>query len=111
MLLACDSTKRLGLGSRMIRRMAEIGRDHGLDALIAAVRPTLKHLYPLTPTERYIGWRRADETHFDPWLRTHERLGAEIVKVAPQSTTSPGSLTEWDRGRQIAFPETSAYVV
>jgi hypothetical protein len=36
----------------MIRRMAEIGRDHGLDAPIAPVRPTLKHLYPLTPMER-----------------------------------------------------------
>ena len=32
-----------GLSRRMIERMAEIGRDHGLDTLIAPVRPTLKH--------------------------------------------------------------------
>src|SRR5215207_4962218 len=54
----------------------------------------------LTPTERYIGWRRADGTHFDPWLRTHERLGAEIVEVAPQSTTAPGSVAEWEEWRR-----------
>jgi hypothetical protein len=47
----------------MIERMAEIGRDHGLDTLIAPVRPTLKHRYPLTPIERYLSWRRPDGTH------------------------------------------------
>jgi GNAT superfamily N-acetyltransferase len=99
------------LSSRMISRMAEIGRDHGLDTLIAPVRPTLKERYPLAPMERYIGWRRSDGAHFDPWLRTHERLGAEIVKVAPQSTSVPGSVAEWEDWAQMAFPETGAYVV
>jgi GNAT superfamily N-acetyltransferase len=100
-----------GLSSRMIERMAEIGRDHGLDALIAPVRPTLKDRYPLTPMERYISWRRPDGTHFDPWLRTHERLGAEIVKVAPQSTRVPGSVGEWEEWTEMTFPESGAYVV
>jgi hypothetical protein len=61
--------------------------------------------------ERYIAWRRPDGTHFDPWLRTHERLGAEIVKVAPQSTRVPGSVGEWEERTEMAFPETGAYVV
>ena len=100
-----------GLSSRMIRRMAEIGRDHGLDTLIAPVRPTLKDRYPLTPMERYIRWRRPDGTHFDPWLRTHERLGAEIAKVAPESTRAPGSVAEWEAWAQMSFPESGAYVV
>ena len=55
-----------GLSRRMIERMAEIGRAHGLDTLIAPVRPTLKHRYPLTPIERYLSWRRPDGTHLDP---------------------------------------------
>ena len=100
-----------GLSSRMIRRMAEIGRDHGLGSLVAPVRPTQKHLYPLTPMERYIAWRRPDGTQFDPWLRTHERLGAEIVKVAPRSSTIPGSVAEWEEWAQMSFPETGSYVV
>jgi GNAT superfamily N-acetyltransferase len=110
-ILIAPECRRHGLSSRMIGRMAEIGRDHGLDTLIAPVRPTLKDRYPLTPMERYIEWRRADGTHFDPWLRTHERLGAEIVKVAPQSTSSPGSVAEWEEWAQMAFPETGTYVV
>ena len=47
-----------GLSRRMIERMAELGRAHDLDTLIAPVRPTLKHRYPLTPIDRYLSWRR-----------------------------------------------------
>jgi GNAT superfamily N-acetyltransferase len=85
-----------GLSRRMIERMGEIGREHGLDTMIAPVRPSLKHRYPLTPMERYLDWRRPDGTHLDPWLRTHERLGAEIVKVAPRSMRVPGTIAEWE---------------
>jgi hypothetical protein len=95
----------------MIGRMAEIGRDHGLDTLIAPVRPTLKQRYPLTPIERYLSWRRQDGTHVDPWLRTHERLGADIVKVAPESMRVSGTVAEWEEWTEMALPESGAYVV
>src|SRR4051812_22908679 len=100
-----------GISRRMIDRMGEIGRQHDLKKLIAPVRPTLKHRYPLTPMERYINWRRPDGTHFDPWLRTHERLGAKIVKVAPRSFRVSGTVGEWEQWTEMAFPETGAYVV
>ena len=110
-ILIAPECRGQGLSSRMIQRMAEIGRDHGLETLIAPVRPTLKHRYPLAPMERYIGWRRPDGTHLDPWLRTHERLGAEIVKVAPEAIRIPGSVADWEEWTEMAFPETRAYVV
>jgi GNAT superfamily N-acetyltransferase len=110
-ILIAAECRGQGLSSRMIRRMAEIGRDRGLDTLVAPVRPTLKHAYPLAPMERYIGWRRPDGTHFDPWLRTHERLGAKIMKVAPQSSTVTAPVAEWEEWTQMKFPETGAYVV
>jgi GNAT superfamily N-acetyltransferase len=100
-----------GLSRRMIERMGEIGRDHGLDTLIAPVRPTQKHRYPLMTMESYLGWRRPDGMHLDPWLRTHERLGAEIVKVAPQSMRVLGTVAEWEDWAEMPFPETGAYVV
>ena len=100
-----------GLSRRMIERMAEIGRDHSLETLIAPVRPTLKHRYPLTPIERYLSWRQQDGTHLDPWLRTHERLGADIVKVASESVVVTGTVAEWEEWTEIALPESGAYVV
>jgi GNAT superfamily N-acetyltransferase len=100
-----------GLSRRMIERMHELGREHGFDQLIAPVRPSLKHRYPLTPIERYIEWRRPDGAHLDPWLRTHERVGAEIVKVAPESMRIPASVGDWEQWTEMEFPESGAYVV
>ena len=100
-----------GLSRLMIERMREVGRAHGFDTLVAPVRPTLKHRYPLTPMERYVTWRRPDGTHLDPWLRTHERFGAEIVKVAPQSMRVAGTVAEWEAWAELTFPESGAYVV
>ena len=100
-----------GLSRLMIQRMGEIGRDHGLDTLIAPVRPSLKHRYPLTPMERYIEWRRDDGTLLDPWLRTHERVGAKILKVATESMRIPGTVAQWEEWTEMAFPESGSYLV
>jgi GNAT superfamily N-acetyltransferase len=100
-----------GVSIRMIERMAELGREHGFDALIAPVRPSLKHRYPLADIERYIRWRRQDGTHIDPWLRTHERFGGEILGVAARSMVIPGTVSEWEEWAGMAFPESGIYVV
>ncbi len=100
-----------GLSIRLIEQMAEIARLHGFECLIAPVRPTLKHRYPLAAIERYVEWRRGDGTHLDPWLRTHERLGGKIVKIAPKSMTIPGTIAEWEFWADVVFPESGHYVV
>jgi hypothetical protein len=67
-----------------------------------------KQRYPLTPIDCYLAWRRPDGTHLDPWLRTHERLGADIVKVASKSVVVAGTVAEWT---EMALPEGGVYVV
>jgi GNAT superfamily N-acetyltransferase len=110
-IVIAPEVRAQGLSSRMIQRMAEIGRDHGLDRLIAPVRPNLKHRYPLVHMNRYVTWRRDDGTHLDPWLRTHERLGAPIVKVASESMRIPGTVAQWEEWTEMAFPDSGSYIV
>jgi hypothetical protein len=76
-LMIVVSPERLGQGisGEAIKAMAEVVGRHGLSELVAPVRPTDKHRYPLMPIERYIQWRRADGLPVDPWLRVHERVG------------------------------------
>ncbi len=71
----------------------------------------MKSLYPLTPMERYVEWRREDGFLFDPWMRVHERLGAKIVRIAPESMKITGSIAEWERWARMRFPESGEYVV
>ena len=110
-ILIAPEYRGQALSSRMIQRMAEIGHAHGLDTLIAPVRPNLKHSYPLTSIESYIEWRRPDGALLDPWLRTHERLGAEIAKVASESMRIAGTVAQWEEWTELAFPESGSYVV
>jgi hypothetical protein len=100
-----------GVSSQALRAMKQSAERHGMNALVAPVRPTLKASYPLTPMERYITWTREDGAPFDPWLRTHWRVGARIVKVAPLSMTVPGTVAQWEDWAKMQFPESGEYVV
>ena len=99
-----------GVSAEALRAMVAIARSHGLRSLIAPVRPTWKERYPLTPIERYARWRRADGLLFDPWLRTHERLGARVLRAEPESLRITGSVAEWEEWTGISFPEDGEYV-
>jgi hypothetical protein len=98
-----------GISAEAVKAMASIARRHGLESLIAPVRPTWKDRYPLVEIERYAGWRRADGLLFDPWMRVHERLGAEVLKPEPQSLRITGSVAEWESWTGMTFPESGDY--
>ena len=100
-----------GLSSEVLTAMKGVATEHGLGGLIAPVRPTLKDLYPLTPMERYMRWERPDGLPFDPWLRVHRRLGAEMLSVAPESMVIEGTISEWEGWTDMRFPESGQYVV
>jgi GNAT superfamily N-acetyltransferase len=100
-----------GLSSVLIRAMRDLARRDGFPALIAPVRPTWKDRYPLIPMERYVSWRRGDGLLFDPWLRVHERLGAELLEVCPESMRVEAGSDDWEKWTGLAFPDDGDYVV
>ena len=98
------------LSSRMVQTFTENARAAGLSSVLAPVRPTHKERYPLIPIERYIEWRRDDGSHFDPWIRVHERVGGEILSPAPESMTIRLPVAEWQELTGMSFPEDGEYV-
>ena len=83
---------------------------HGLTRLIAPVRPSWKARYPLAPIERYVRWRREDGRLLDPWMRTHERLGARVGAPLPRSLRIDGTVADWESWVGMPFPESGDYV-
>ncbi len=100
-----------GLAGELLTALRDPAARRGLPRVIAPVRPTLKSRYPLTPIERFASWTRADGLPLDPWLRTHARLGARMVALAPASQTMTGTVAQWEEWTGMRFPDDGAYVI
>jgi len=100
-----------GLAARMLNEMRAAAGRAGLRELIAPVRPTLKAAYPLIPIEEYMTWRRPDGTHFDPWIRVHERIGGEVFAPSPESMLLEAPVSDWEEWMEMRFPADGMYVV
>ncbi|MFF5076230.1 hypothetical protein ACFY36_04210 [Actinoplanes sp. NPDC000266] len=102
--------RRRGMAAELLGAMRVIAGRQGLTHLVAPVRPSWKERYPLTPIERYVGWRRADGQLLDPWMRVHERLGARVGAPLPESMLITGTVGEWESWTGLVFPDSGDYV-
>jgi GNAT superfamily N-acetyltransferase len=112
-LLAIVDPRRQGegLSALIIEGMQRVAATAGFPELIAPVRPTWKERYTLIPLQRYAHWTRDDGLPFDPWIRLHVRLGAELAEVCPESMQVTGTVAEWEEWTGLHFPDDGDYVV
>jgi len=103
--------KGSGLADALIVGLCQLADTAPWPRVIAPLRPTLKHLYPLAGIDDYAAWSRDDGAPFDPWLRTHVRLGGRVISTAPASQTMTGTVAEWEAWTGMAFPATGDYVI
>jgi hypothetical protein len=101
--------QRRGISTVALRAMGDIARQHGFAAMIAPVRPSWKERYPLVAIEDYAGWRRPDGALFDPWMRVHERVGATVLRAEQRSLRITGTVAEWEKWTEMAFPVTGDF--
>lgn len=92
-----------GLAAPMVTAMRDNARARGFGELVAPVRPTAKHREPATPMAEYAFRKRDDGLPFDPWLRTHVRVGGVIDSVAAASMVVGGSLADWRTWTGLPF--------
>lgn len=94
-------------GAGLSTKLLQAGREHvarlGIHDLFGPVRPTAKSREPRTPMSDYVARLRDDGMPFDPWLRTHARLGGAIVKICPTSMTVTGTLAQWREWTDLPF--------
>jgi hypothetical protein len=59
----------------------------------------------------YLGWRTPADEPFDPWVRTHLRVGARMLGVARSSMTITGSTDDWRTWVEYPLPGPGSYLV
>jgi hypothetical protein len=94
-----------------LEAMADLTRRHHLRRLIVPVRPVWKARYPITPMAEFARWRNEEGLPLDPWLRTHARLGAQIVAICDRSMTYGGSVAQWEEWGGLPLPASGDYVL
>lgn len=100
-----------GLAGEVLAALTERAVRAGLARVVAPIRPTWKQRYPHFSMAEYATWSREDGLSIDPWIRTHQRLGARILCAAPSSMVIPGTVAEWEAWAGMPFPVSGEYVV
>lgn len=103
--------QKSGLSQRLLSEFKKLANKKGLEKMIVPVRPSFKVDYPLTPFDNYVHWKREDNTPFDPWIRTHWKLGAKIVRPIYKAFTVTGTIKDWEEWTSMRFPESGRYVI
>lgn len=108
-ILVSPAHQNRGIARAMLEHMRRLAAPLGL--LVAPVRPTLKSSHPLVPIDEYVAWRRDDGSHFDPWLRLHERVGGRITGTAEEAMRIEGSREQWLEWTGLELPDDGDHVV
>ncbi|MGA8846787.1 MAG: hypothetical protein WB471_09270 [Nocardioides sp.] len=102
---------RSGLAVEVLSVLTSRAVAAGMAHVVAPVRPTWKHRYPQFSMQEYSSWTREDGLSVDPWIRTHQRLGAHIVGVASDSMVITGTVEDWEGWAAMPLPVSGQYVV
>lgn len=100
-----------GVAGAMLAGMLRNARKLGYGELFAPLRPTGRAADVTASMADYIARTRLDGLPADPWLRTHVRVGAEVIGVAPRSMTITGSLAQWRAWTGLPFDRTGPVIV
>jgi GNAT superfamily N-acetyltransferase len=110
-IMVAPRLQRRGTSRLMLNALRENARRLGFADLYAPLRPTDKHLEPLTPFAEYVARQRPDGLPRDSWVRTHVRAAAQIVKVAPCSMVIAGTIAEWTQWTGLTFSTSGPAIV
>lgn len=107
-IIVREEYQKQGYSKVILNHAKELLKLHGFKQLLIPIRPTRKHEFPEMEMLDYIKLKE-NQRIFDPWIRTHLKAGAEIIKVCNQSMTMQGDIKFWEKILNIPNLETGRY--
>ncbi|MBA3661438.1 MAG: N-acetyltransferase [Gammaproteobacteria bacterium] len=106
-----DKYRNRGISKILLQYLNQIKHSKKYTSLIVPVRPSLKCLYPLISIDKYIKWKNKAGLIFDPWLRTHISVGANILNVCHRSAFITATISQWEQWTGLCFPDDGSYII
>lgn len=102
--------QNLGYSKEILNYSKQVCKSLKLQNLIIPIRPTQKHLFPKMSMEAYMNLKTKNKI-YDPWIRTHLRSGAQIIKVCSKSMSVNGDICFWERVLNKRLVESGEYIL
>lgn len=85
-------------------------KANGIQRLIIPIRPIFKHQFPHMEMKEYMAMTQEGQI-YDPWIRTHLKGGAEILKVCSHSMHVEGDLKFWEALQEKSIFQTGEHLI
>ncbi len=105
------STDRRGLASLVLTELTRRAVDDGLGRVLAPLRPTWKHRYPMVSMAEYAPQGVGASGSMGRWTIRRRATTSSIVAPARRSMVIEGTVAEWEQWTAMLFPVTGDYVV
>ncbi|WP_299223359.1 hypothetical protein [uncultured Aquimarina sp.] len=99
-----------GYSKLLIAKGKKVKENFGFRNFVIPIRPILKYKYPEMKMKDYMSLQENGEI-MDPWIRTHLRNGAKIIKVCENSMNVTGDINFWENLIDIKIMKSGAYMV
>jgi hypothetical protein len=104
-ITVCKNRRGEGLSRMMLKELKNMAKEKGFEHLIVPVRPNHKWKWPLISMQEYIKKTRSDQLCYDPWLRTHQRIGGVILSICSRSMQFSATQTQWNNWLKQPIPK------
>ncbi len=101
----------MGISSFALSEMKKVAIENNLKHLIIPVRPTKKDQHPYLPMSDYMERKTSEGYYEDPWLRVHEKSGAEVLYPCNEAMKIEGSIEDWKQWTGLEFGQSGTYEI
>ena len=99
-----------GYSKMLISEARQIVRELEYEHFIIPIRPTFKNRYPHMKMEEYIDLKDGDKI-YDPWIRTHHKGGAIVIKVCTKAMFIEGDMNFWRGLMNKSIAKSGSYII
>jgi len=105
-----SSFQSLGFSKVILDHAKSILSTSNFKNLIIPIRPTKKHNFPTMTMSEYLNFKDNDKI-YDPWIRTHLKSGAQIIKICENSMIMIGNIKFWEKMLNKKIHKSGSYTL